>query len=123
MAAFTWPSTLPHPVDAAILDGYDEPVTVRAIETEMDLGPPKEAYIGLGDEVVSVAYMMTETQRDALVAFARDTIKGVARFETQHPRTGAAVEVTFVRNAGRLFTDRLIAHQLWLVAMQLRVWP
>jgi hypothetical protein len=118
MAAFIWPSTLPQ-WDAAVLNGFAEPMGVVVQTIPTDSGFEKTAYIGArAKDFVFVAFY-SDAQREALREFYEETIKGVARFEFE--RNGSTEEVSIIGD-GTINPEK-IARNLWRIALTMRVWP
>lgn len=121
MAAYVWPVTLPQAVNRDM--GGDD--GVRVLRSPMDRGQPKMRFVGVRAEQLMVKFHMTTAQLAILSTFVKDTLKGVARFDFTHPRTGAPVEVQIVPSdgEGKLYEYVHFGHQYWTVTMKLEVMP
>ena len=121
MAAYTWPVTLPTSADSANLS---ESYGVLILSTPMDAGPAKRRRRGVKPRVLNVSFVMTNTQIATLETFINDTIKGTARFDFTHPRTGSTIEVRIIPNGdGELFSIGYFSHDLYTVSLSLEQMP
>jgi hypothetical protein len=121
MAAYTWPPSLPTSADSS---GFAESYGVLILSTPMDAGPAKRRRRGVKPRMLSVNFVMTNTQIATLETFINDTIKGTARFDFPHPRTQVTMEVRIVPNGdGELFSVSYFSHDLYTVSMNLEQMP
>lgn len=121
MAAYTWPPSLPTSVDSS---GFSESYGVLILSTPMDAGPAKRRRRGVKPRIMNVAFVMTNTQIATLETFINDTIKGTARFDFPHPRTGVVIEVRIIPNGdGDLFGVSYFSHDLYQVSLSLEQMP
>lgn len=121
MAAYTWPPTLPTSADSS---GFSETYGVLILSTPMDAGPAKRRRRGVKPRIMNVSFVMTDTQIATLETFINDTIRGTARFDFPHPRTGATIEVRIIPNGdGELFGISYFSHGLYTVSLSLEQMP
>lgn len=121
MAAYVWPVTLPQVVNRNM--GGDG--GVRVLRSPMDRGMPKTRYIGERAELLNVKFHMSTAQLAILKDFILNTLKGVARFDFEHPVTGAVVEVCIVPadGDGQMYTYEHHGFEQWIVTMKFQVQP
>lgn len=120
MAAYTWPGGLPQNIrrDFQVSRG------LNILSTTMDTGPAKRRRRGAAVETIKVGYYMTASEIAILENFIQNTIKGVARFDYNHPVTGTSIEVRFVpQSDGQLYTVSFSTPTQWAVDMTLEVVP
>ena len=121
MAAYTWPSSLPH---KAIRDGFSEVGGVNVIRTPMDSGPAKTRRRSRLAKPIQITFLMTKAQIVTLENFVENVLFGVRRFNFTHPRTLAAVEVRIVPgNDGVFYTLSPLGVDFWNVSMTFEVLP
>lgn len=120
MASFSWPSSLPqYP-----REDMSETGTLKVIRTPVDKGPAKIRYSGRLSEPFSLSWHMSSAQVSTLRTFVTTTIKGAARFDFVHPRTGAQVEVRFVPGSdGQIYSCEYYSPGWWIVSAQLEIMP
>lgn len=94
MAAITWPSSLPGPLQ----DGYGEAPPDTTVRTKMDAGPDKiRRRYTAAPRPFSLRFHLTRDEVATLDAFYVTTSRsGSLRFNWTHPRTGAACEARFL---------------------------
>lgn len=125
MARPVWPLILPQ---ETFKDGYSRAIPDQTIRSNMDTGPAKVRYRGGHmPEVLSMTLVLTDEQRDALIAFARDIIKGgVLTFEYPNPENPASgyILARLVPHGSReLFTiSQYQKSILWQVSIKMEVW-
>lgn len=120
-ASYTFPASLPQ---YPLMAGYTENIGVNIIRTPMELGPAKQRRRGSKPTTMSINYVFTDAQLTTFNTFVLDTIKGVARFNYTHPRTGAAIEVRLVPSSdGSLFSCSKEGDDVWSVAFEIEVLP
>ena len=120
MAAYVWPTDLP---PMPITD-YAETDGVLVLRSPMDAGPAKLRRRGARPATMTVSYEMTSAQVSSLRTFVLTTLKGTARFDYVHPRTGSTVEVRIVPGQdGELYSVAYHAHGHWIIGMSLEVMP
>ena len=120
MAAYTWPAGLPQNVRR----DYSEQSGVLILSTPMDAGPAKMRNRGTKPTTLAVGFYMSDAQILTLETFIKSTIKGTARFDFPHPRTGATVEVRIVPDQdGVLYSASFNAPGEYTVDMTLEVMP
>lgn len=118
--AYVWPGTLPQHVERDFAE--DGGVLIAATPT--DKGPPKQRYLGVRPDVLSVSLQMSSAQVETFRTFVGATLRGTARFGFPHPRTASQVEVRIVPSAdGKLYDVGYLAPNLWRVAFAIRVLP
>lgn len=117
---YIWPPTLPQNPQK----GFTETTGTNIIRTPTDSGPAKLRYRGLKPSRLSLTFIMTTTEVEALENFTTLTIKGVARFGFPHPRTGETVECRIVpQGEGDLYTITYLAPEYWTVAIEMEILP
>lgn len=91
-----WPVSLPTDVER---DTYEEGFANTMIRSNMDTGKAKRRRrYTAAPKPLKVTKVLTEAQLDTFITFFEDTIAGGAtKFNYTHPRTGATVEVAFVK--------------------------
>lgn len=120
MAIYTWPAVLPQVPQR----GFSESIGLNILRTPMDMGPAKQRRRSNRPSTMSVSFLMTTTQVAALENFCFNTIRGVARFNFVHPRTGSSVEVRVVpQQDGELFKVQYTAPTYWTVTLNLEILP
>lgn len=103
--------------------GYSEAKGMLIMRTQTDAGPAKMRKRGLSPDVLSLSFIMTDTQLNTLNTFIT-TISGTARFYFPHPRTNATVEARFIpQNDGQLYTIQHVTQEYSTVQFQLEVLP
>lgn len=112
----TWPPSLPAHTE---IEGYEETPPELAIRSPMDAGPAKtRRRFSAGPTAWTGALLLTPDQVTTLLDFWRETVAGGSlRFEWQHPRTGAAVEMRFARQP----RPQHRAEGLWRVALEMEI--
>ena len=121
MAAYTWPVGLP---TKPLMDGYGESAGVLILRSPTDAGPAKMRRRGARPDRLSVRYLLTADQVETLDTFVRGTLKGTARFDYVHPRTGSTVEVRLVPGQdGDLYSLAPASPTHYSVSLALEVLP
>lgn len=121
MATYSWPGTLPTEVDSS---GFSETVGVLVLVSPMDAGPAKMRRRGQKPRKMNVSFVMDDTQISTLETFIQSTLRGTARFDFPHPRTGVTMEVRIVPSGdGEYFTINQFAPFLYNVAMTFEQLP
>ena len=94
MTLAAWPGTLPA---APLIDGMQETLPDTVLRTDMDQGPAKlRRRTTAGIRILTVSYLLTHTQSDALESFYLDTLAGGAlSFAYPHPRSRETVTCRF----------------------------
>lgn len=89
-----WPATLPPLTE---LDGYTESPPKNLLRTQMDAGPAKvRRRFTAGVRQISGKLLMHKDQVAALDSFHQnDLASGALKFDSLHPRTGAAATFRF----------------------------
>lgn len=95
MTTPVWPVTLPQSV---LVQGYSETPPQLSIRTDMDAGVAKvRRRFTSSIRPIECNTLLTAAQVATLDAFYLSTLEGGAlRFEWNHPRTGATVEMRFM---------------------------
>jgi hypothetical protein len=120
-ASYTFPPSLPQ---YPLMAGYTENVGINIIRSPMELGPAKQRRRGSKPTTMSINYVFTDAQLTTFQTFVIDTIKGVARFNYTHPRTGASIEVRIVPNGeGDLYSCNKEGDDVWMVGFNIEVLP
>lgn len=121
MAAYTWPVTLPTSVDSS---DYSESSGVLTLVSPMDAGPAKMRRRGQKPSRFNVSYLMTDTQIATLDTFIKTTLRGTARFDYAHPRTGTTLEVRFVPSQdGEYYSISYYTYGLYKISFMLEQMP
>ena len=90
----------------------------------MDAGPAKMRRRGVKSTMLQVGFYMSDDQIQTLETFIKSTLKGTARFDFPHPRTGAIVEVRIVPDQdGMLYTAGFNAPGEFTVDMKMEIMP
>lgn len=117
--SYVWPATLPGPQK-----GFTETGGVLVIRSPMDKGPAKIRKRGAKSSVLSLTFLMTETQVTTLENFIQNTIKGTARFGFTHPRKNTTVETRIVpQSEGEMYNLTYAAPGFYNVSLQLEILP
>ena len=120
MASYTWPPTLPQDVRT----DFTEAGGALILSSPMDKGSPKRRRRGNKPAILTVGFYMTTAQVATFETFIKTTIKGTARFDFPHPRTGATIEVRPVpQGDGDLYRVGYVSPIEWSVDMVLEVMP
>lgn len=120
MASYTWPATLPQNVRTE----FRETGGALILSSSMDKGPAKRRRRGNLPATLNVGFIMTTAQVATLEGFVSSTIKATARFDFEHPRTGATIEVRIVpQGNGDLYSVSYFSQTEWAVDMTLEVMP
>lgn len=123
MSTPTWPSSLP----GLNVEGYSEEPEEGVLRTSVDAGPDftRRRVTAVPTRIQDTLYL-TGTQVATLRAFHRDTLAMGSRvFAWDHPRTGDAVTIRFLRapsivaEAGG--TDG--NHDFWAMQISIEVMP
>ncbi len=116
----TWPASLPeYPTR-----NYSEESGVIIIRTPMDSGLAKQRRRGQRPDVLNLQFEMTPEQVATLEVFTKETLVGVSRFNTKHPRKQTNIEVRIVpQDNGKLFDLSMIQLNLYSVTLQFEVIP
>ncbi len=121
--SYIWPPSLPQVPQK----GYTETGNANILSTSMDAGPVKRRYRGKGIQKLSVSFLMTTEQLEALETFVLGplAIRGVARFGFPHPRTNDIVEVRIMPEGseGTLYNISYTAPDYYTVTMSLEILP
>lgn len=117
----TWGSTSTLPAfDEFLVDSYQEAAPDNVIRTDMDIGPAKVRQRGTAAPVICSGSMhMTSTEVANFRTFYDNTVNyGADEFDTIHPRTTAAVSVSFIGqpNIQRNGAD-------WMVSFSFEILP
>ena len=119
-ANYIWPPSLPENPQK----GFSETLGLNILRTSMDNGPAKQRYRGRMPSVISATYFLTQEQLAILESFVTDTLRGVARFYWQHPKSQQQVEVRIVpQDSGTLYTSRYLAPGFFTVDLTIEVLP
>lgn len=120
MPVAIWPTSLP----AYPTVNFSEDSGNIIIRTPMELGISKQRRRGKRPDVLAVTYEMTTAQVNTFSIFVHDTLLGVLRFSTKHPRTQADIEVRMVpQQDGKLYDVSMLQVGLFNVSFQLEVMP
>jgi hypothetical protein len=120
MATISWHPNLPQ----TPLKGFTETGGVLLARTPMDKGMPKMRRLGQRARTMNMTFLMTEQQVGYLEDFVHNTLKGVFRFNFNHPRTRVTEEVRIVPSGdGQLFNLTYIAPGYYNVELQMEVLP
>lgn len=116
----TWPSSVLPAFDEFLVESYVENAPDNVIRTDMEIGPPKVRLRGTAAPVVCSGSMhMTSTQVVNFRTFFDDTVNyGADEFDTIHPRTTAAVSVSFIGNP----SYQRSGHD-WIVSFNFEILP
>lgn len=118
--AYTWPTSLPQSPQK----GFTETGGALILRTPMDAGPAKQRYRGQRPQTMQVSFIMTTAQTQTLETFAKDTLKGTARFGFTHPRLQTIVETRIIpQGEGQLYSFTYLAPGYWTVSLQLEILP
>lgn len=120
-AAYTWPGSLPTEVDSS---NYSEVSGVLTLVSPMDAGPAKMRRRGQKPKRFSVSFIMDNTQISTLETFIQSTLRGTARFNFPHPRTGVSIEVRIIPGGdSEYFSVGYFSPTLYSVSMTLEQLP
>jgi len=117
--SYVWPASLPQNPQK----GFSESGGSKVLRTSMDSGMSKTRRRGLQPSLLSLSFIMTNTQVAAFENFFNNTIKGVARFGFTHPRTGSIVETRIVPQGEYPYNLTYLAPGYWTFSIQLEVLP
>lgn len=118
-ASFQWPVSLPQIVQ----QNFSESVNIGVLRTPVDSGAAKLRKKYTLPQALNVSFLMTTTQVDELDDFVKNVIRGEARFEFPHPRTGQVVEVRMVANNEEYYTISYVSQDYWNVSLVLEIMP
>lgn len=117
---YVWPVSLPQSPQK----GFSETGGALIVRTPMDAGPAKMRRRGKSVAKLTLSFIMTSAQVEALEDFVDNSIKGTARFGFPHPRKGTVEEVRIVPSGdGDLYTLTYLAPGYWTVNMAFEVLP
>lgn len=125
MATPIWPLVLPQ---ETLKEGYNRAIPDQTIRSGMDTGPAKVRYRGGHmPEVISLTLVLTDAQRDALITFVKNTVKGGAlAFEYPNPEnpSGGYVLARLVPAGNKeLFSISQYQNSVfWQVSLKMEVW-
>lgn len=120
MSIPTWPASLP----AYPTRNYSEESGVIILRTPMEAGIAKQRRRGQRPDILNCSFEMTREQVETLEVFTKETLAGVSRFNTLHPRKQTNIEVRIVpQDSGKLFDLSMIQLNLYAVNMQFEVIP
>lgn len=124
MSTAIWPVTLPQEVPK---DGYSRKIPNQTIRSDMETGPAKVRYRGGHmPDIVTMTFVLTDAQRDALLTFAKNTVKGAAlTFEFPHPEHPTDYVLARFLPVGNdeLFSISQYQHSImWQVTIKLEIW-
>ena len=115
-----WPVSLPEYPTV----NFTEDSGVNIIRTPMELGIAKQRRRAKRPDSLNLTYEMTSSQISTFSTFVHDTLMGVLRFTTKHPRTQNAIEVRIVpQQDGKLYDLSMIQIGLFNVSFQLEIMP
>lgn len=118
-ASFQWPVTLPQVVQQS----FSESVNIGVLRTPVDAGAPKIRRKYKLPTMMNVSFLMTTDQVDELENFVKNLIRGEARFEFPHPRTGQIAEVRIVANNEEYYNISYVSQDYWNVSLVLEIMP
>lgn len=125
MAFAVWPLALPQ---ETFKEGYSRAIPDQTIRSSMETGPAKVRFRGGHmPEVISMTLVLTDEQRDVLIAFAKEVTKGgTFPFEYPNPEnpTSGYVLARFVPAGNKeLFSISQYQNSvLWQVSLKMEVW-
>lgn len=119
-ASYTWPATLPQ---NPLYGSFSEDFGKNLLITQMDAGVSKMRVRGNKPTTLNMTFMMSNTQIGYLKTFVETTIKGVARFYFDHPRTGDELEVRIVPSNGSYYQLSMANNDYWNVSITFEVMP
>ncbi len=118
--SYTWPAGLPQNPQS----NFSESGGVLIIRSPMDAGPAKQRKRGNKPNVISVSFLMTNTQVSTFETFVKTTLKGTARFGFTHPRTLQILEVRIIPSGeGDLYNLSYAGPDRWDVTFSMEVLP
>ena len=118
--SYIWPSGLPQ----CVRTNYTETQGVLLLRTPMDAGPAKMRRRGQKPTMLNVTFTMSNSELSTLENFAKNTVKGTARFGFPEPRSGNIIEVRFSPSGdGDLYSLAYLGPNLFTVSMTLEVLP
>ena len=124
MATPIWPLVLPQ---ETFKDGYSRSIPDMTIRSDMDTGPAKVRYRGgHKPETLTTTLVLDDAQRDALLTFVYDVVKGGAvAFEFPNPEdSGTYILARLIpMGSGELFSISQYQNSIkWKVSLKLEVW-
>lgn len=124
MATPIWPLVLPQ---ETFKDGYSRSIPDMTIRSDMDTGPAKVRYRGgHKPETLSITLVLDDTQRDSLLTFVYDVVKGGAvAFQFPNPEDNSIYILARLipMGSGELFNISQYQNSIkWKVSLKLEVW-
>lgn len=114
-----WPTTLPQVPQK----GYTERLGANIIRSQMDAGPAKQRLRSITPNILDVSFILTTAEAEDLKTFVFSTLRGVKRFQFNHPRTQQNVEVRVMPQGQELYKLQYLAPGYWTTSMQLEIMP
>ena len=119
-ASYTWPAGLPQSPQR----GFTETGGILILRTPTDSGVAKLRRRGKKPSNMSLDFIMTTAEVSTFLTFVETTIKGTARFNFPHPRTGSTVEARIIpKEDGSMYTSTYLVPGYWNIQFNLEVLP
>lgn len=120
-ASYTWPVGLPQ---KPISGSFSESKGFNILRAPMDAGPAKMRKRSNRSNMMSLSFLMTDSELDTLETFITSTISGIARFYYDHPITGDTLEVRVVPDSdGGLYSVSHVSKDNYSVTLTFEVMP
>lgn len=124
MSTAVWPLVLPQ---ETFKDGYSRELPDQTIRSDMDTGPAKVRYRGGHmPDTVNITLVLSDEQRDALLSFVKNVVKGGALpFDFPKPEDPSQYVLARFVPVGNKSLFSIAQYQnsvFWQVGIKLELW-